>query len=76
MKRFPQIDSIIKTPKGEGKVEKIDIFKNLIYLKYENEEWDKITLEESEKLMKETKKEPEKKADEGVVVDDKQQPEE
>jgi len=59
LERFPKMDTIIKTPRGDGKVDKIDIFKNLIYVKYENEEWDKITLEEVKTLMKETDAESE-----------------
>ncbi|RKY89750.1 hypothetical protein DRQ09_00870 [candidate division KSB1 bacterium] len=52
LKKFPPMDSIIKTSKGAGKVEKIDIFKDIIYLRYENDEWDRITLEEAKELMK------------------------
>ncbi len=47
LKRFPPIDSVLRTPKGEGIVQKIDIFRDKLYLYYrETDSWETLTLEE------------------------------
>lgn len=46
MKKFPELDSVVKTPKGEAKIEKVDVFSGRVYLKYENDECETYTLEE------------------------------
>ena len=37
LKKYPQLDSIIKTPAGNARIEKIDIFKEIVHLRYDNE---------------------------------------
>ncbi len=45
LKRFPLLDSFIVTEKGEGRVEKVDIFRDLVYLHYEKDDtWDCLPL--------------------------------
>jgi cell fate regulator YaaT (PSP1 superfamily) len=47
LKRFPPIDTKIHTPKGDGVVQKIDIFRDRIYLHYPlTDQWEMITLVE------------------------------
>jgi len=52
MQKFPEVESIIKTSKGMGTVEKIDVFKNCLYLKYPNNEWEMLSLEEVTEIIK------------------------
>jgi hypothetical protein len=45
MKRFPPIESTVRTAKGEGIVQKIDLFKDLVHLFYlATHEWETISL--------------------------------
>jgi cell fate regulator YaaT (PSP1 superfamily) len=49
MKKFPLLESKIKTPKGDGEVDKIDVFSDKVYLKFssnEGVESEAYTLEE------------------------------
>lgn len=55
MERFPQVGKKITTEKGKGKIERADIFRNLIYISYESGVEEKITLEEYENLRKKKK---------------------
>lgn len=51
MKRFPPLETTIKTQKGEGRIEKIDIFNDTIYLHHlKDDYWEKLTLEDIKKL--------------------------
>ena len=48
-RKFPPLESILKTDKGTAKVEKIDIFHELVYLRYNNDEVaEPVSLEEIE----------------------------
>ena len=42
--KFPAIETIIKTPKGTGKVEKIDIFNESVFVRYDDENLEKMSL--------------------------------
>lgn len=45
MKRFPPIESTVRTAKGDGVVQKIDLFKDLVHLFYvATHEWETISL--------------------------------
>jgi cell fate regulator YaaT (PSP1 superfamily) len=58
LKRFPPIESTVRTTKGDGKVAKIDIFRDILYLHHDaTGEWETITLDELKKLATERKKE-------------------
>lgn len=50
--KFPDVDSEILTGKGMGSIYKIDIFRELVYVKYPNEDWDTLTLEETRNCQK------------------------
>jgi len=53
LKRFPPLDYRLKTSRGEGKIEKIDIFQDAIYVHYpDSNGWDRLTLDEVNALMK------------------------
>jgi hypothetical protein len=45
LKQCPLRESVYETPKGIAIIDKIDIFNNYIYLKYENGEFEKLTKE-------------------------------
>jgi cell fate regulator YaaT (PSP1 superfamily) len=70
LKRFPPLEYRIKTSKGEGKIEKIDIFQDAIYIHYPKiNGWDRMTLDEVNELItpgqkpeKTPEKTPEKKS--------------
>ncbi|MDW7681363.1 MAG: stage 0 sporulation family protein [bacterium] len=46
LKKFPPIDSRVKTPKGEATLEKIDVFKQQAILKYGSEGYEYVSLKE------------------------------
>jgi cell fate regulator YaaT (PSP1 superfamily) len=51
LKKFPVLDAQIKTPKGEGVIEKVDIFKNTVYIHYNHDDsWEMFELENFTKL--------------------------
>lgn len=53
LKRFPPLDYRVKTSRGEGKIEKVDIFQDAIYVHYpDNNGWDRLTLDEVNALIK------------------------
>jgi len=56
MKHFPEIGKKITTDKGKAKIERADIFRNLIYISYEEGGEERITLAQYKKLEKEEKK--------------------
>jgi cell fate regulator YaaT (PSP1 superfamily) len=59
LKRFPPLDYRIVTKKGEGKIEKIDIFLDAIYVHYaKDNSWDRMTLDEIHEAVEEAKREP------------------
>ncbi len=51
MKDYPELESKIVTPKGEGVVTKIDVFAQKISIKYENDEWETFTLDEIKQII-------------------------
>ncbi|MFQ6617699.1 MAG: stage 0 sporulation family protein [Fidelibacterota bacterium] len=51
LQNFPEKGMEVKTYKGIGVVEKLDIFHNTIYLKYEDESIEVLTLEDLIKLL-------------------------
>jgi len=51
--RFPAIETVIKTPHGDGKVEKIDIFNESVTVRYENDMCDKMSLIDVLNILKE-----------------------
>jgi len=47
LKRFPPMDYRIRTEKGEGRIEKIDIFQDAIYVHFpDNNGWERMTLDQ------------------------------
>ncbi len=53
LKRFPPLDSRVTTKMGSGRIEKVDIFKDLVYVHYDqNDAWDCLALSEfSQQLL-------------------------
>lgn len=49
LEKYPEVDQTIRTPVGEGIVDKVDIFHGTIYVRYPNDELEKYTLEELRK---------------------------
>lgn len=55
LEKFPQIDTKMQTRRGVAIVEKVDIFKELIYLHFtEDDEVEPVTLGEFKKMLEET----------------------
>lgn len=50
MREYPELESKIKTQKGEATVMKIDVFAKTVSLRYDNDEWETFTLEEIKDL--------------------------
>lgn len=53
--KFPAIETTVKTSKGEAIVDKIDVFKCEVLLKYAENEYEKLSLEEINKLRSDKK---------------------
>ncbi len=52
LKRFPPLEYGITTKKGEGRIEKIDIFQDAIYVHYRKDNaWDRMTLDEVNAIL-------------------------
>ncbi len=51
LKKFPPLETLVKTPKGTAILEKIDVYKEMAILHYENDEYEKMTLEEISKII-------------------------
>lgn len=52
LKKFPVLESMVKTDKGKAMIEKIDIFREEIWLHYEkSDNWDCMSLDEFNKLF-------------------------
>ncbi len=52
LQRFPRLDTAIETPRGVGRVKKLDIFKDMVWVLYPNGMWDEVPLDEARQLMK------------------------
>jgi cell fate regulator YaaT (PSP1 superfamily) len=52
LKRFPLLDSAIQTEKGTGYVDKLDIFNNFVFLRYDDDEYEQYDLDKINKLLK------------------------
>lgn len=52
LKRFPPLDYRVRTARGEGKIEKIDIFQDAIYVHFPDDNgWERLTLDEVQAIM-------------------------
>jgi cell fate regulator YaaT (PSP1 superfamily) len=56
LKNFPPLDSPIETPRGRAYVDKIDIFNNLVMLRFNDDEFESYSIEEINTLMNNKKK--------------------
>ncbi|MCP4724617.1 MAG: hypothetical protein GY863_06260 [bacterium] len=52
LKNYPALNSVVKTEKGKARIEKIDIFRKVIHLRYEDEVMVFLPLDEFESLIK------------------------
>ncbi len=52
LKRFPALDSPVKMDRGVGYVDKVDIFNDKVYLRFEGEEFEEFSLNEVNKHLK------------------------
>ena len=51
LKCFPEVNSTVKTKKGTGVVEKIDVFKEEVFVRYQSNEVEKYSLAEIKKFL-------------------------
>jgi len=52
LKKFPVLESIVKTEKGKAKIERVDIFRDEIWLHYEaNDAWQCINLDDFNRIF-------------------------
>ncbi|ACF12772.1 PSP1 domain protein [Chloroherpeton thalassium ATCC 35110] len=52
LKKFPIVESIVKTEQGKAKIERVDIFRDEIWLHYEaNDTWQCLNLEEFNRIF-------------------------
>lgn len=63
LKRFPPLDYRLVTTKGEGAIEKIDIFQDAIYVHYaKDNSWDRMTLDEVNSAIERKQRAPQAQA--------------
>ncbi|GAB4370948.1 MAG: stage 0 sporulation family protein [Calditrichia bacterium] len=46
LQKYPCLEQKVKTPQGQGVVDKIDIFNKIVYVRYPNDELEKFSVEE------------------------------
>lgn len=51
LKNFPPLESEVRTNKGSGHVDKVDIFKDLVYVRYNDDNIEEITLKAYRRIM-------------------------
>ena len=52
LKRFPPLDYTIRTKRGSGKIEKIDIFQDAIYVHFvDNDSWERMSLDQIQEFL-------------------------
>ncbi len=51
LSKYPAPYEIVETPKGRGRVEKIDIFNGVIYVRLQDNEFEKFTYQELQKII-------------------------
>ncbi|MEE4312387.1 MAG: stage 0 sporulation family protein [candidate division KSB1 bacterium] len=51
MREYPELESKIKTAKGEATVSKIDVFSRTVSVRYDSDEWETYSVEEIRKLV-------------------------
>lgn len=52
LKKFPTIDSMVRTERGKARIEKVDIFREEIWLHYnEDDSWESMSLEKFRQLF-------------------------
>ena len=54
--KFPAIDTVIKTPNGTGRIVKIDIFNEALFIRYEDDSSEKMSLIDAMNLLKKLEK--------------------
>lgn len=52
LKKFPPLESRIETEKGTGFVDKLDIFNNYVFLRFDDDEYEQYDLDKINKLLK------------------------
>jgi len=55
MKKFPVLDSVINTSKGRAFVDKVDIFKDLVFLRYKDDDIEEVPLKTYHKILNKKK---------------------
>ena len=46
LKSFPAVDTPVETDRGKGSVQKLDIFKNMVWVQYEDNGWEDFTVDQ------------------------------
>ncbi len=61
IKKFPEMETVVKTSKGEGLLKKIDVFQEKAIIEYANQEEERIELDELNTLLLSSKTKGKKK---------------
>ena len=61
LKKFPDLETVVRVPKGKAVLKKIDVFEEAVVLLYENGEEEKIGLEDLKSLLQKEKERKKKK---------------
>lgn len=51
LRDFPRVDTTVQTPQGRGVIQKLDIFKRLVWIQYEDGNWEDRPLDEVRQML-------------------------
>lgn len=52
LKDFPPVDTPVETARGQGTIQKLDIFKRRVWIQYEDGSWEDLALEEAQLYLR------------------------
>lgn len=74
VKKFPRVGTVIKTEKGSARLARVDIFKEIVVLQYENDQEETLSLDSLKSVLESGKKKKKKRR--GGMKHKKKRPEE
>ena len=54
LKKFPPLDSAVKTDRGVGYVDKVDIFNDFVYLRFDGDEYEEYSLKQINRFLQQS----------------------
>ncbi len=51
LREFPRVDTAVETPQGRGTIQKLDIFKQVVWIQYEDGNWEDRPLDDVRQML-------------------------